>query len=200
MFPFVWWWKPSVAGHEVIGNHGNQPLPWGVDDAAAHDAGCIASKAHAHGKGLFAAGMAAFKWFIQVVGNPGKVSGILQQGEQGEEDGHGRQHHRYNPCQYAVDTQDKDAVEPIRRAHGHESPGQLVLEPEEGVRQHLGRIVGPGDGQPEHHGQHSNHHRITCETAGQYLIQAPVPFIVFTLIKMYGIPAVSYTHLTLPTT
>ena len=80
-------------------------------------------------------------------------------------------------------------MEPIRRAHGHESPGQLVLEPEEGVRQHLGRIVGPGDGQPEHHGQHSNHHRITCETAGQYLIQAPVPFIVFTLIKMYGIPA-----------
>ena len=35
MFPFVWWRKPSVAGHEVIGNHGNQPLPWGVDDAAA---------------------------------------------------------------------------------------------------------------------------------------------------------------------
>ena len=79
-----------------------------IDDAAAHDAGCIASKAHAHGKGLFAAGMAAFKGFIQVVGNPGKVSGVLQQGEQGKEDGHGRQHHRYNPCQYAVDTQDKD--------------------------------------------------------------------------------------------
>ena len=77
MFPFVWWWKPSVAGHKIVGDHGNDPFPWGIDDAASYNTGRVASKSHAHGKSLLAAGMAAFKWFIQIIGDPGQVAGVL---------------------------------------------------------------------------------------------------------------------------
>ena len=38
-----------------------------------------------HGQRLFAAGVAAFEGFIQVVGDAGQITGIFQQGEHGEE-------------------------------------------------------------------------------------------------------------------
>ncbi len=52
--------KPAVAGHKVVGDDGDQPLPGGVDDPAAHDARGVAAEAHAHGQRLFAAGAGTF--------------------------------------------------------------------------------------------------------------------------------------------
>ena len=51
---------------------------------------------HAHGQSLLAAGMAPTEAPIQVKGHPGQVAHVLQQGKKGEEDGHGRQHHRHH--------------------------------------------------------------------------------------------------------
>lgn len=104
----------AVAGHEVVGQNGDEPLPGGVDDPAAHHPGGIAAKAHAHGQGLLAAGLGPLKGMIQDEGHPGEVAEVLQQGKQGKEDGHGGQHDAHHPGQHPVDTQNQGAVEPRR--------------------------------------------------------------------------------------
>ena len=43
--------KPAVAGDEVVGYSGDEPLSRRIDDAAAHHAGGVAAEAHAHNKG-----------------------------------------------------------------------------------------------------------------------------------------------------
>ena len=85
MFPFVWWWKPPVARHKIVGQDCQQTFPGRVDDPAANDAGCVAAKAHAHTERLFSAGTAALKGFIQIIGNTGQISGILKQGKERKE-------------------------------------------------------------------------------------------------------------------
>ena len=133
--------------------------------------------------------MAALKGFIQIIGNPGKITRVLQQGKQRKENSHGRQHHRDNPGQDPVDSQNQQTVKPWGSAHSHEGFCELVLEAEQGVRQHLGGVIGACDGQPEYHGQHSDHDGITCETAGQNLIQLPVTFIVSVFVELDRITA-----------
>ena len=112
--PFLRWRESPVAGHEVVGQNGDEPLPGGVDDPAAHHPGGIAAKAHAHGQGLLAAGLGPLKGVIQDKGHPGEVAEVLQQGEQGKEDGHGGQHDAHHPGQHPVDTQNQGTVEPRR--------------------------------------------------------------------------------------
>ena len=112
--PFLRWRESPVAGHEVVGQNGDEPLPGGVDDPAAHHPGGIAAKAHAHGQGLLAAGLGPLKGVIQDEGHPGEVAEVLQQGKQGKEDGHGGQHDAHHPGQHPVDTQNQGAVEPRR--------------------------------------------------------------------------------------
>ncbi len=70
--PFLRWGESPVAGHEVVGQNGDEPLPGGVDDPAAHHPGGIAAKAHAHGQGLLAAGLGPLKGVIQDKGHPGR--------------------------------------------------------------------------------------------------------------------------------
>ena len=73
--------EPPIAGDKAVGQDGQQPFPRRINDAAAHHPGGIAAKPHADGKGLLAAGTAAFQRPVQVVGHPGQVTHILQQGK-----------------------------------------------------------------------------------------------------------------------
>ena len=81
--------ETPVAGHKAVGENGDEPLPGGVDDAAANHPGGVAAEAHGHGQRLLAAGPGLLEGVIQDKGHPGQVAQILQQGEQGKEDGHG---------------------------------------------------------------------------------------------------------------
>ena len=127
--------KAAVAGHKVVGQHGDEPLPRGVDDTAAHHPGGVAAKAHGHGEGLFAAGSGLLEGVVQHKGHPRQVAEVLQQGEDGEKDGHGGQHHRHHPGQHPVDPQYQRPVEPLRGIPVCKQVGQPVLEPEEAVGQ-----------------------------------------------------------------
>ena len=49
---------------------------------------------------LLSAGVGPAEAVVQVEGDPGQVSKILQQGKQRKKDGHGRQHHRHHPGEY----------------------------------------------------------------------------------------------------
>ena len=104
--------ETPVAGHKAVGEHGDEPLPGGVDDAAAHHPGGVAAEAHAHGQRLLAAGPGLLEGVIQDEGHPGKVAQILQQGEQREEDGHGGQHDGHHPGQHPVHPVHQGAEEP----------------------------------------------------------------------------------------
>ena len=112
--------KTSVAGGDAVGEDGHQPLSRAVDDAAAADAHRIAAVAHAHGKGLFAAGAAAAEAAVQIVGHPGQEARVLQQGEQREKDGHGRQHHRHHPGQHPEHALGQSVAKHFRRAEGRQ--------------------------------------------------------------------------------
>ena len=121
--------QTAVAGDKIVGEDGQQPLPGGVDDPAAHHPRGVAAKAHGHGEGLLAAGAAPLEGPIQVVGDPGQVARILQQGEQGEEDGHGRKHHADHPGQHPVDPQHQRPVEPFRGSQPDEELAKPILHP-----------------------------------------------------------------------
>ena len=41
--------ETPVTGNKIIGEHRDEPFSWRINDAAADDASCIASKTHAHG-------------------------------------------------------------------------------------------------------------------------------------------------------
>ena len=75
-------------------------------------------------------------------------------------------------------------VKPLGGACGHEGFGELILEAEQGVRQHLGGVIGACDGEPEYHGQHSYHDGIACKPAGENLIQLTVPLIVAVFVEL----------------
>ena len=105
--------EAAVAGDQGIGQLGREPLPGGVDNAAAGDTAGVAAEAHAHGQALPAVTAAAAH-----KGHPGQVAGVLQQREQGEENGHGRQHHRYHPSGGAVQAIGHKALKPGRCAQG----------------------------------------------------------------------------------
>ena len=104
--------ETPVAGHKAVGENGDEPLPGGVDDAAAHHPGGVAAEAHGHGQRLLAAGPGLLEGVIQDEGHPGEVAQILQEGEQGEEDGHGWQHDGHHPGQHPVHPVHQGAVEP----------------------------------------------------------------------------------------
>lgn len=101
MFPFVWWWKPSVARRKAVGEDGDQPLPRRVDDAAACHAAGVAPEAHAHGQALLAARSRALEGVVKLKRHARQVARVLEQREQREENRHRRQHDRDHGCQYA---------------------------------------------------------------------------------------------------
>ena len=45
--PFSRRGETPVAGHKAVGEDGDEPLPWGVHDAAAHHPRRVASQSHA---------------------------------------------------------------------------------------------------------------------------------------------------------
>ena len=75
--PFLRWRESPVAGHEVVGQNGDEPLPGGVDDPAAHPPGGIAAKAHAHRQCLLPMRPRLLKQAIQIKGNPWQQTEIL---------------------------------------------------------------------------------------------------------------------------
>ena len=80
--------KTAVAGDEAVGKNGDEPFSGRVDDPAARYSGCIAAKAHSHGKGLFSAGFAALEGTVQIICDPGQITKIFQKGKEREENGH----------------------------------------------------------------------------------------------------------------
>ena len=122
--------KTAVAGDEAVGKNGDEPFSGRVDDPAARYSGCIAAKAHSHGKGLFSAGFAALEGTVQIICDPGQITKIFQKGKEREENGHGRKHDRDNPGQYPVYTQNQNPVEPLGRIDCHKSSGKFFLKGE----------------------------------------------------------------------
>lgn len=60
--------------------------------------------------------MAAPEGAVHVVGGPGQVTQILQQGKKREEDGHGRQHDGDDPGGHAVHAPDRAVRHGFRQA------------------------------------------------------------------------------------
>ena len=70
--PFSRRGETPVAGHKAVGEDGDEPLPGGVDDAAARHPHRVAPQAHAHGQRLLAAGAAALEGAVHDKGHPGR--------------------------------------------------------------------------------------------------------------------------------
>ena len=181
--------ESSVAGHEIVGDHRNQPFARGINNPAADNAGGVAAEAHAHSQRLLAAGTAFFERLVEVVGDAGEVARILQQREEGEENCHWRQHNRYHPGQNAVGSQHQHSMQPVGRADPEEKSGQVILKPEEEIGQKLRGDVGAGDGQPKNERQQKQHDRISGPAAGQNAINPAVEGIVAVSLTGDGIEA-----------
>ena len=69
--------KASVAWHKAVRQYGNQPLPWGLNDAAGRYPCGIAAKAHAHRQCLLSMRPRLLKQAIQIKGNPWQQAEIL---------------------------------------------------------------------------------------------------------------------------
>ena len=106
--------------------------------------------------------------------HPGQIAGILQQRKQGEKDGHGGQHHGDNPCHHAVNAQYQHAVQPFRSMRQAEQGRQGLLAFPKQVRQPLGGVIGPHNGNPENEHQQNEHEGISRPPAHQHLVNAPV--------------------------
>ena len=94
---------PAVAGHEIIGEDGDESLPRRIDDPAGHDPGRVATQAHTHGERLLAVGARLLEQRVDVERHAGKVPQVLQNGENGEEYRHRRKHNGDHPGQSPVD-------------------------------------------------------------------------------------------------
>ena len=170
--------QPSVAGQEGIGEDGDEPLPGGVDDPAAGDAHGVAAQAHGHGEALFAAGAAFLESPVHVEGGPGQVSQVLQQGEQGKEDGHGGQHDGDHPGQNPVDAEHQAVHGSGGDAQGAEDGGQGLLGGEQEVPQQPGRVVCAGHGQPEDAEEEEEHDQGTQDGACDQAVDDFLPAAV----------------------
>ena len=76
---------------------------------------------------LFAAGTGTLKWFIQMKRHTGQIAKILQQGEQGKENRHRRQHDCNDTGQYVVDAVDQQTVQPVGRMYGFQQQRKPAL-------------------------------------------------------------------------
>lgn len=124
-------------------------------------------EAHAHGQRLFPAGAAALEGFIQIVGDPGQKTDVLQDSKKRKEDRHRRQHDGDDPCQYTVKSQNQKAVQPGGGVEPEKEAGQAVLDIEQSVRQKGRRIVCAADRDPEDHCQQQKHQRKAGDPAGK---------------------------------
>lgn len=122
--------KSAVAGDKAVGQDGQQSFPGGVDDPAAGHSGGVAAEPHGHAQRLLAAGMAALKGPIQIIGKAGQVSDVFEQREQREEDGHRRQHYGDDPGDDPVHSGNEQVVKPGRGAEQTKKPAQNFLEAE----------------------------------------------------------------------
>ena len=104
--------KSAVAGDEIVGEDGDEPFPWRINDAASGHAGGVAAESHAHGEALLAAGTGTLKGTVQVKRHTWQIPEVLQQCEQGKEDRHGRQHHGNDPGQHGVYAVQEKAFQP----------------------------------------------------------------------------------------
>ncbi len=90
---------------------------------------------------------------VQVVGDPGQEAGVLQEGEQGKENSHGRKHDGDNPGQDTVYAGYGQILEPDRGVEADKKCGQGCFQGGEQAGKELGGVVGPCNGQPEYEGQ-----------------------------------------------
>ncbi len=81
--------KRPLQGMKAVGEDGDEPLPGAGNDPAAGDAAGVAAEAHGHGEALPPAGARRPEAPIHAEGHSGQIPGVLQQREQGKEDGHG---------------------------------------------------------------------------------------------------------------
>jgi len=58
------------------------------------------------------------------------VAREIEQREKREEYHHWRQHYRYYPCKYTVNTEYKRSMQIFRRVHQLKQQSQVILEPE----------------------------------------------------------------------
>lgn len=141
--------QAAVAGDKSVGENGQQPLPGGVNDAAADDAGGVAAQTHGHGQTLFSAGSAFLKCPIHIEGGPGQVSQIFQQGKERKENGHGREHNGYDPGENPANS----VYQAVHRRGGGaqegEEGGQLFFPGKQQVPEQGGWVVGSRHGDPE---------------------------------------------------
>ena len=178
--------ESAVAGDKVVGENGDQPFPRGVDNAAAGHAGGVAAEAHAHGQSLFAAGTGTLKRFIQMKRHTGQIAKILQQGEQGKENRHRRQHDCNDTGQHVVDAVDQQTVQPVGRMYGFQQQREPALQMGKAGGEPCRGIICPHNGEPEHQPQQQQHHR-NAPLSRQNPVKAAVGGIgLFRLVYSLG--------------
>ena len=164
-----------VAQREVVGDDGDEPLAGAVDDARRHHPRRVAPEAHAHRQRLLAVGAGAAEQRVEVERHPGQVAEVFEQGEQREEDGHRRQHHRDDPRGGEVDAVEEEAAEPPGHAEGLAGAGQPRVDGvDQQGREQARRHVGPLDGQPEDHREDREHQGEPEPPARQEPVEPPV--------------------------
>ena len=112
------------------------------------------------------------KQFVEIEGHARQIAEIFEQGEEGEENGHRRQHHRYHPRRGQVNAVCKQTREPPRGVHRHESivygwvhdAHQQLVEP-------VGRVVRADDGEPKHATQQGQHDGEPPDAVGKYAVE-----------------------------
>ena len=114
---------------------------------------------------------------VQVKGHPGQVAQILKKSKERKKDRHRRQHHRDHPGQGAVNTGHQDSLQPPRRPQGGKKGVQRAFQPGKSGGQQLGRIVCPGNGDPEKNPQQGQHHGDPQASGSKKAIEAPVPLV-----------------------
>ena len=133
----------------------------------------------AHGKCLLAAGTAALKGPVEIVGDAGEIAQIFQQSEEREKHGHRRQHHRYHPAQDAPGSVQQQTVPERRQPDAAAQRFEQELHTRKERAQTAGEDVGPADGEIEDQREQGEHQRIAQQAAGQQPVEPPVPLLPY---------------------
>ena len=98
------------------------------------------------------------KQFVEIKGHARQIAKVFEQGEEGEEDGHWRQHHRHHPRRGKINAIYEQPSEPPWRMNGCESivNGGIHHTHQQFVKP-VGGIVRADDGEPEHAAQQGQH-------------------------------------------
>ena len=112
---------------------------------------------------------------IQIERHAGKVAKVFEQGEEREEDRHGRQHDGNDPGKYAVHAEHERIVQPAWRTKPLEQERELILQGKQPFGKKCGRVICACECDEKDQRKQKQHHGDAGEPAGQQLVHPKPP-------------------------